>query len=68
MKNGQCPMCHSTEVYMTDYFDTLEAGVITCTSRQCKIAILRSIASILMFAQTADLQPCSQRVMKVWLS
>ncbi len=25
MKSGKCPMCGSTEVYMTDYFDTLEA-------------------------------------------
>ncbi len=25
MKDGKCPMCHSTEVYMTDNIDTLEA-------------------------------------------
>ena len=25
MKNGRCPMCDSTEVDMTDYFDTLGA-------------------------------------------
>jgi predicted nucleic-acid-binding Zn-ribbon protein len=25
MKNGKCPMCESTEVYMTDSFGTLRA-------------------------------------------